>query len=100
MEKTKIIIIILIGLVLIGSVVAYSNRLTISFIINNYKEECYEYKTINETHCRCTTNMQWANWCNTECCHCPNYPIDYREYYNISVPTDECSKYILVRYVK
>ncbi len=94
--NNKIIIGLLIGLVLVASVFAYSNKLTIRFILNNYKEECYEYRTIPEQHCRCNSSFRYANWCNWECCHCPRESMVY---YNISILTNECAKYHLVRIV-
>lgn len=71
-----------------------------NFNLSDYEEVCYQYQIdyTYETHCRCVANFQYANYCNTECCHCPEYGKKYYNITNINI-TNECIEYHLVRKV-
>ena len=56
--KKIILVFIFLALMAMVGVFAYNNRLTISFILKNYQEECLEHSWYNYTYCPC----ELSNW--------------------------------------
>ena len=111
MKENKYLIIGLFALLLISGAMAYSEKLTMQFITDNYKEECLEYDKIpfNRTLYYCDSNYRFLMICDYKNkgmgesynkkdidCNCPNIAnrtvVDYRE--------GKCIKYHLVREVE
>jgi len=94
--------------ILLFLLIGATYRISLSLLLNEYEEECYEYKIGVREEYYCNTNIRHASGCSWHQeivkshsiyqheidCNCPEYYVIKK---NFTYITDECNKYHLIR---